>query len=198
MSKNELEKLWDYEIDIPYRQKIEDFQQILIDIHNEDSEIDGVGDVEVNEGGKKVLYPSWTKYKHYFSDGLYVREMFCPKGYLACTVIHNTANPLFMMKGTMAVSSEEGVQQLVAPSFIFSKPGTKRVCYFIEDTICVTVHPNPDGLTDLDEIEKKMFSCTWDEYDKQEFKEDVWSAVDHKKYQKKIKKENMKKINKTS
>ena len=110
MSKNELQKLWDCDIDLPYKEKVEELQQIIANIHQEGIEVEGISDIEINEVGKKVLYPSWTKYNHYFSDGLYIREMFCPKGYLAFTVIHNTANPLFMMKGTMAVSSEEGVQ----------------------------------------------------------------------------------------
>jgi hypothetical protein len=49
------------------------------------------------------------------------------------------------------------------------------------------VHPNPDGLTDLDEIEKKMFSCNWDQYDKKDIKQDVWEMMEHKEYQKKDK-----------
>mgnify|MGYP003141411426 CR=1 FL=1 len=183
MSKNELQKIWDCGVDLPYKDKVELLQQALIE---------NIEDVETNEKGKKVLYPSWTKYNHYFSDGLYVREMFCPKNYLCFTVIHNTANPLFMMKGTMWVTSEEGVEELVAPTFIFTKPGTKRICYFAEDTVCVTVHPNPDGLTDLDEIEKKMFSCDWNEYD-ETLKKDVWSMVKHKDY---FKNKNYKKMNK--
>ena len=181
MPKNELEKIWDCEIELPYREKIEKLQQIV-------SNIEGV---EAREDSKEVLYPSWTKYNHYFSDGLYVREMFCPKEYLCFTVIHNTANPLFMMKGTMWVTSEEGVQELVAPTFILTKPGTKRICYFAEDTVCVTVHPNPDGLTNLEEIEKKMFSGDWEQYD-ETLKQDVWQLFEHKNYCKKIENEKSK------
>ena len=181
MSKNELAKIWNCGIDLPYKEKVEEIQKIITNIHQGEIDIKGIGNVEMNDSGKKVLYPSWTKYNHYFSDGLYIREMFCPKGYLAFTVIHNTANPLFMMKGTMAISSEEGVQELVAPTFVLTKPGTKRICYFLEDTVCVTVHPNPDELTDLDKIEKKMFSCNWDEYD-ETLKQDVWHMTKHKDY----------------
>ena len=71
-----------------------------------------------------------------------------------------------------------------------TKPGTKRICYFLEDTVCVTVHPNPDELTDLDKIEKKIFSCDWDQYD-DNTKRDVWQMTKHKDYYKKI--ENKKK-----
>lgn len=181
MSKNELEKIWDYNVDLPYREKVEELQQIVLENLPDD--------VDVADGGNKVVYPSATKYNHYFSDGLYVREMFCKKDYFGFTVIHNTANPLFLMKGKVAFSSEDGVDELTAPMFILTKPGTKRVCYWLEDSVIVTVHPNPDGLTDLDEVEKKMFSCNWDQYNKNSIKQDVWEMMEHKKYQKKIKHE---------
>ena len=37
--------------------------------------------IDINNNGKSVVYPQATKYNHYFSDGLYVREMFCEKNY---------------------------------------------------------------------------------------------------------------------
>jgi len=178
MSKNELEKIWDYNVDLPYREKVEELQQIVLENLPDD--------VDVADGGNKVVYPSATKYNHYFSDGLYVREMFCKKDYFGFTVIHNTANPLFLMKGKVAFSSEDGVDELTAPMFILTKPGTKRVFYLLEDSVIVTVHPNPDGLTDLDEVEKKMFSCNWDQYDKNSIKQDVWEMMEHKEYHNKI------------
>ena len=181
MSKNELAKIWDCYIDLPYREKVEELQQIVSENFSDE--------IDIADNGNKVVYPQATKYNHYFSDGLYVREMFCEKNYFGFTVIHNTANPLFLMKGKVAFASEDGVEELTAPTFILTKPGTKRVCYWLEDSVIVTVHPNPDGLTNLDEIEKKMFSCNWDQYDKKDIKQDVWEMMEHKKYQKKIKNE---------
>ena len=183
MSKNELQKIWDCEIELPYREKIEKLQQLLVDSFPNET--------DTADDGETVVYPSQTKYNHYFSDGLYVREMFCEKDYLGFTIIHNTANPLFLMKGRVAFSSEDGVEELIAPTFILTKPGTKRMCYWIEDSVIVTVHPNPDGLTDLDEIEKKMFSSTWDQYD-ENIKKDVWQMMEHKEYKKRLKHEKSK------
>jgi hypothetical protein len=180
MSKNELQKLWDYDIDLPYKEKVEKLQEVFIKELGQN--------IDISDSGSDVVYPTATKYNHYFSDGLYVREMFCKKNYFAFTVIHNTANPLFLMKGKVAFSSEEGVEELTAPTFILTKPGTKRICYWIEDSVIITVHPNPDGLTDLKQIEKKMFACTWDQYD-ENLKQDVWQMFEHKEYQKKIKNE---------
>lgn len=179
MSKNELERLWDLPIELPYREKVEKLQKLFAE---------KVEDVEVCKEDDNVLYPSWTKYNHYFSDGLYVREMFCPKGYMAFTMIHKTANPLFMMKGTMWASSEFGVQKLVAPTFVLSEPGTKRICYFPEDTVVVTVHPNPKGISDLKEIEKIMFARSWEEFD-ENLEQNVWQMFKHEEYYKKIENE---------
>jgi len=183
MSKNELQKLWDSEVQLPYREKVEKLQQVLVNYCKNNNL-----DLDVAKEGKRVVYPIETKYNHYFSKGLYIREMFCKKGYLGFTIIHNTANPLFLMKGKVAFSSEDGVEELTAPTFILTKSGTKRICYWLEDSTIVTVHPNPDGLTDLDKIEKKMFSSTWKQYD-DSLERDVWEMIYHKDYNKKIENE---------
>jgi hypothetical protein len=176
MSKNELEKIWDCGVDLPYREKVERLQSIITENFKDK--------VDLPEEGRRVVYPSSTKYNHYFSDGLYIREMFCEKGYLCFSVIHNTANPLFVMKGSVLISSEDGVKELTAPTFVLTKPGTKRVLYFTEDSVLVNVHPNPDGLTDLEEIEKKMYCSEWEQYD-DDLKQDVWQMLEHKDYCKK-------------
>tara|TARA_R100001530_G_scaffold121808_2_gene89327 strand:- start:129 stop:662 length:534 start_codon:yes stop_codon:yes gene_type:complete len=177
MVKNELEKIWDLPSKLPYKKRVEELQKIFTNDNQSNK-------VEFRNNGKSVLYPNSSKYNHYFSDGLYVREMFIHGGYFGFTVIHNTANPLFVMKGTMWCTSEDGVQELVAPTFVLSEPGTKRICYFPKDSVVVTVHPNPDGLTDLDEVEKEFFSVTWEEYG-DDVKEKVWQMVEHKEYYKK-------------
>ena len=184
MSKNELQKLWGLNVDLQYRERVERLQSMFAE------EVEAIGGyVDINNNGNSVVYPESTKYNHYFSDGLYVREMFCKKDYLCFTVIYNTANPLFLMSGKVAFSSEDGIEELTAPTFVLTKPGTKRICYWLEDSVIVTVHPNPDGLTDLKEIEEKMFACNWDQYD-EGLKQDVWQMFRHEEYQKRIKEKN--------
>ena len=185
MSKNELEKIWGLPSNLPYKERVEELQELFVKSGvSKETDLE----VETRDSGKKVLYPSVAKYNHYFSDGLYVREMFCGGGYFGFTVIHNLANPLFVMKGTMWCSSDSGVKELVAPTFVLTEPGTKRICWFPEDSIVVTVHPNPDGLTDLDEIEKKFFSTTWEQYG-EDAGEKAWKLTEHKEYYKKIENE---------
>ena len=180
MPKNELEKIWDLPSELPYRERVDEIQELF---QNNDLGIE----VELNDGGNKAVYPSSSKYNHYFSSGLYIREMFVAADIFGFTGIHNLANPLFVMKGVMWCSSEQGVQKLVAPTFVLTEPGTKRICWFPEDSIVMTVHPNPEGLTDLDEIEKKYFSMKWEP--KHDYMHEDWKLFKHKEYHKKIKHE---------
>ena len=189
--ENGLEKLWNLPSELPYRERVEEFERMFLS-----GNLGGVkyekSEIEIQNDGENVLYPSCSKYNHYFSSGLYVREMFVEGGIFGFTGIHNLANPLFVMKGTMWCTSESGVQKLVAPTFVLTEPGTKRICWFPEDSIVVTVHPNPDGITDLDEIEKKFFSTKWDQYgdNVKEGKDKLdWQLFEHKEYYKKIENE---------
>ena len=179
MNQNELEKIWNLPSELSYKDKIEELQKLFLK-----GELIKSAEIEVNNNGKEVLYPSTSKYNHYFSSGLYVREMFISGGCFGFSAIHNLANPLFLMKGVMHCTTENGVQKLKAPTFVLTEPGTKRIGWFPEDTIMVTVHPNPNGITDLDEMEKIIACTSWDEYgeDKEEYD---WQLFEHKEYYKK-------------
>ena len=184
MSKNELEKIWDVPSSLPYRERVEEIQKIF---HNNNVGIE----IESNSDVNKPLYPSNSKYNHYFSSGLYVREMFVKGGIFGFTGIHNLANPLFIMKGVMWCTSEDGVQKLVAPMFVLTEPNTKRICWFPEDSVVVTVHPNPDGTNNLDEIESKICSMKWGPEHKEQPNND-WQLFEQKEYYKKIENEKSK------
>ena len=180
MSKNELQKIWALPIDLPYKEKVEHLQKSFFKLSEEKS-----FDVEHKNNCEDVLYPSTSNYKHYFSNGLYVREMFVSGGYFGFTGIHNLANPLFVMKGIMWCTTKDGVQKLEAPKFVLTEPGTKRICWFPEDSIVITVHPNPEGITDIDKIEKMIASGNWEQYEEQfgEYKEEnEWKHVKHREY----------------
>ena len=165
MYKNELEKIWDNEVGLPYKEKVEKLQDYFLSVsNNKVDKPDFIEKVEFNENGNKVLHPSWVKYKHRFTEGLYIREMYCPQGTVCFSVIHKKANPLFLLSGSIAISSEDGIKELIGPTYILTEPGTKRVILVLEDVEVVTVHPNPDGTDDLDKIEDQIFACNWEEY----------------------------------
>jgi len=100
--------------------------------------------------------------KHSYADGIYVREIFIPKGTLIVGKIHKYVHPNFLMKGEVSVVTEsKGVERLKAPLSMISEAGTKRVVYAHEDTIWITVHKTDE--TDPDKIEDEIIAKTFDE-----------------------------------
>lgn len=101
--------------------------------------------------------------KHSFGDGIYVREIFNPKGALIITKIHKKTHPFFLLKGKMLIATEKGIEQIEAPYQGMTKAGTKRAIYVLEDVTFITVHATDK--TDLDEIEDEIISKNFDEFD---------------------------------
>lgn len=94
---------------------------------------------------------------HLFTDGVYTREIFMPKGSLVTSKIHKTEHPYVLSKGKLLVSVDKGEWiELEAPHTGITKAGTRRVAYILEDVIWTTFHANPDNLSDLDEIEEMV------------------------------------------
>lgn len=103
---------------------------------------------------------------HRFAHGVYVRELFVPKGTLVVAKIHKHDHISMLMKGTVLVATEEGgVKLLEAPMMIEAPAGTKRVAYACEDIIWATVHPNPTNSQDLEQIEAEIIAPTYASFD---------------------------------
>jgi hypothetical protein len=91
---------------------------------------------------------------HLFTEGMYTREIFMPKGSLVTSKIHKTEHPFVLSKGKLLVSIDKGEWvEMEAPYTGITKAGTRRVAYILEDTVWTTFHANPDNISDLDEIE---------------------------------------------
>ena len=105
--------------------------------------------------------------KHSFAPGIYVREIFIPAGVVLTGKIHKHEHPNFLMKGKVEVFTESnGGEVLEAPLSMISSAGTKRVVKTITDTIWVTVHHNPDNLTNTDEIEKNVIAENYEQFER--------------------------------
>lgn len=98
---------------------------------------------------------------HRFADGLYIREMRAPKGMLNTSKLHKTNHPYFILKGDFSVLTEDGFVRIKAPYMGITKAGTKRIVYFHEDTVWITVHATKE--TDLQKIEEELIAKTYDE-----------------------------------
>ena len=100
--------------------------------------------------------------KHYFSEGVYAREIFIPKGTLLTGQVHKYLNLNIMSQGDMTILTETGPVRVTAPYTVVSPPGTKRLAYTHEDTVWTTIHGTYE--TDIDEIEKHFITATYEEY----------------------------------
>ena len=87
------------------------------------------------------------------------------KGQLGFSAIHKHSYAFFLLSGLLASSKEEGVEEFVAPCYIISPQGAKRIVYAIEDCVIVTVHANPTNTEDLDKLAKINVVFNWNEYE---------------------------------
>jgi len=105
--------------------------------------------------------------KHSFADGMYVREIFIPKGSILVGKIHLHEHPNFLMMGEVVVYTEGGgTERIKAPKSIISPAGTKRFVQAISDTIWTTVHSNIENTRDLDRLEEIVIAPTYEDYEK--------------------------------
>ena len=157
MSKNELEKILDNTVAKSYKDKVKQIEDYFISI------ADGV-DVVVGNGNE-LIYPDMWEYKHSFANGVYIREMKMKKGQLGFSAIHKHSYGFFLLSGILASSKEEGVEEFIAPCYIISPQGAKRIVYAVEDCVITTVHANPTNTQDLKEIEKNNVVFSWEDYE---------------------------------
>ena len=157
MSKNELEKILDNTVAKSYKDKVKQIEDYFISIAD--------GEDIVVGNGSELIYPDMYEYKHSFGDGVYIREMGMKKGQLGFSAIHKHSYGFFLLSGILASSKEEGVEEFVAPCYVISPRGSKRIVYAVEDCIITTVHANPTNTQDLEEIAKNNVVFSWEEYE---------------------------------
>lgn len=102
--------------------------------------------------------------KHMFTDGAYARQIFLPKGSLTIGKIHRHSHFNFVSIGDVSVLTEDGPQRIQGPSFMISKPGTKRIVYAHQDTLWITIHVTKE--TDLKKIEDYVIAPTYEALEK--------------------------------
>lgn len=138
---------------------IERFRELIINFEEQLLSLPGsYGDPK--EAGRNKIVNTINPLKHTFADGLYIREIFMPKGQIVSTGIHKVEHPYFVQKGDVSVLTDEGIKRVKAPYNGITKPGTKRLIYMHEDTIWITVHAtdkkDPESI--LEDIIAKDFN----------------------------------------
>jgi hypothetical protein len=152
MDNSELITVDSNEVAISNREKIHNLQNYLIDKADE---------VSIVTHQDSELFPL----KHTFADGVYIRQMSMNKDTLVIGAIHNHLHVWFLLSGIITVATEDVNEEYVAPCYIVSTPGTKRVIYANEDSIFVNVHKNPTNCKDIGTLEEEIVSATFEEYE---------------------------------
>jgi mannose-6-phosphate isomerase-like protein (cupin superfamily) len=79
--------------------------------------------------------------EHYWADGMYCRKVPRPAGCLVVGKVHKREHFYLVAKGRVAVYGGWGEAKLYeSGDVIVSEPGTRRVVYALEDSVCITVH----------------------------------------------------------
>lgn len=99
--------------------------------------------------------------KHYFTDGMYAREMFIPANTVLTGAVHKTQHLCVISQGTISVLTNDGVKTLSAPCTFVSEPGIKRVGFAHTDVVWTTFHATRE--TDLDKLVEELTYSKADE-----------------------------------
>lgn len=94
--------------------------------------------------------------KHYFSKGVYAREITIPAGTVLVGEIHKFTNLNILSKGEIEVLVGSEIRRIEAPFMIVSPAGTKRIARALSECIWTTVHGTDE--VDLAVIEKTFIA----------------------------------------
>ena len=103
---------------------------------------------------------------HFFMDGVYIRKMTMFQGYVVIGAIHKHKHMCFLLEGHLSVASSSGVKEYIAPCYIISEPGEKRILYAHKESHWYNTHKNPDNINDVEELEKQIVAISYEEYKK--------------------------------
>lgn len=95
--------------------------------------------------------------RHYFMPGVYLREMFVPKGGWITSKVHKTTHGYIVSAGAINVITPKELVRVVAPYTGESKAGVRRMGFVLEDCIWTTIHANPDNCKDIPTLEARLF-----------------------------------------
>ena len=137
------------------RKKILELEKLLID--------SGEEGVVSNNG--EIMRCEEFPLKHSFADGIYVRQMNIQKNSAVIGAIHNHLHVWFLLTGKLTITTETDQQDYIAPCYVVSQPGAKRVIYAHEDSIFVNIHKNPTNTQNIDELETEIVSKNYKEYE---------------------------------
>ena len=155
--------------DLNVREKAEiakDFKSAVTELEQNLRNIANGETVVVGTDEKPIVSDSTLiPIRHFFMDGVYVREMTMYKDTVVIGAIHKHLHMCFLLTGKITVVNEEETVDHIAPCFIVSTPGIKRVLYAHEDSIWYNTHKNPSNTEDVEDLERDIVAISYKEYE---------------------------------
>lgn len=117
------------------------------------------GETAIEQAEAKMLthVQPVTFLKHHFAPGIYVREIWMPKGAIILGHRHKTDHLNIIVQGAALVRMEGRTEHFAAPYTVRSGAGVRKALYILEDMIWMTVHDNPTDETDIATLDE-MFT----------------------------------------
>ena len=110
---------------------------------------------------KRPQVEDQTTLKHFFLDGLYLRQITIPAHVALTGKIHRQQTMNMITRGKIIIYTEHDEQIITAPFMYISQAATKKACYTLEETTIINGHMTHE--TDLKKIELLF---TMDDYPK--------------------------------
>jgi hypothetical protein len=118
------------------------------------SEVATRSPVEELQAAMLTLPQAELETRHYFADGMYLRELPRPAGCTIVGKVHKKEHFYMVVSGEVTVIGDGVRETVVGPRIFVCKPGTKRAVYAHTDAVCITVHRVSSE--DLGEIEEEL------------------------------------------
>lgn len=129
-------------------------------------QLENIENTLINSGSPDIIVGNSEQLPltHSFADGIYIREIFHPKGMFVIGKIHKLHHSFFLIKGKILLYSETGVEEIQAPFYGTASAGTKRLVVALEDTVFVNVFPNPSNLKEIDKLEDIFYASSYKDF----------------------------------
>ena len=97
---------------------------------------------------------------HHFSPGIYMREIFMPKGAFVIGHKHKTQHLNVVLSGSARVMVDGQIYDIQAPYIMESGPGVRKVLFIEEDMRWATVHVNSDEERNVAKLEERLIDVS--------------------------------------
>jgi len=98
--------------------------------------------------------------EHLFHGGMYCRKVWRAADVTIVGKVHKKEHFYMVVHGTVLITTDDGIQRVIGPQVLCSKPGTKRAVYSETDALCMTFHRTDSTTVEEAETELVEYDAT--------------------------------------